>query len=404
MAGYTPPSSSWPFTPLSTCLIPNAPDFTFCHPFYGSNLVPDSCIQAAGRLPTGNRPVSYGVRGYRANNGPLNLPIQITEGDGNNACSIVIEAVDPRDTTFLQSMNITPDSLRGIASCIINQCVSTNGQGGFGTISIQSMIDWIASQTTTDQQIQDFSLPGGPGRPGFMTVSVVGQVTPQDTGGGFYDPVIAEALSDGVRQKGNELRAEKLSEQANAMDRTSASGTYGWWNQFTQVQTPDYNSEMQYDCDGGLGALIAVDCSNMVYSGLRPPTDNVLISPGPGTQFVSYRTCNAGITSHVPITLTWAQIRSALSTLIDNCVLHPLLPSRGGRAYAEASHSVPTAKRGQRRKRTTNGLNALPPGVNVTMFYQTFPATRDPDAELRSCTWLAAIGAKGDTDICPPGT
>ena len=402
MSGYVPSSSSLTFTPLPPPVAPTAPDFAFCNPFYGTNLLLEQCTQAAGKLPAGSLSVTYGVRGYRANTGVYNLPTQVSIGDTHNVCSVYVEVVDPRDASFLQAMNIPPDTFRVMASWVINQCVSPAGQGGYATIGIQSMIDWIASQTTTDKQIQDFSLPNGKPRPGFITVTVTGTASPHNTGGGFYDPVTAEALSDGVSQKGNSARAEKLSQQANAMDRTSQSGMYGWWDSFTTIQSADYNVEMVYDCDGGLGAPTAIDCSNLVYSGLAPRTSTVQVSPGPGTQFVSFRTCNVGITALTTITVTWSQIQAALTTLIDNCVMHPLLPPRGGKAYAVATHSRPGGRR--TRKRIVNGLNALPTGLNLTMFYQTFPASENPDAELRSCTWQQAIGTRGPANICPPGT
>ena len=183
---------------------------------------------------------------------------------------------------------------------------------------------------------------------------------------------------------------------------------YTWWHSFYYTSSEsDSNGEMIYTCDANLGAPSSNDCSQLVYSGLGPPSDSVTISPGLGTKFLSFKTCNVGITAPTTVSLTWAQIQTALNTLIDHCVMQPFLGSQGGRAYAG---TVPTSKVNKRRKgrekRSTSplsGLNALPRGVTMILLKQDSTVSKDPAVELKSCTWMQALRESGNVNICPSG-
>ena len=65
------------------------------------------------------------------------------------------------------------------------------------------------------------------------------------------------------------------------------------------------------------------------------------------------------------------------------CIENPGLPSQGGRAYYSTSGMT-----GRRRKRQMQ-LNALPRGVNITIFQQLELWT-NPEDELKGCTWEMA--------------
>ena len=52
-------------------------------------------------------------------------------------------------------------------------------------------------------------------------------------------------------------------------------------------------------------------------------------------------TCTLALSAAVTLVLTWAQIRTALATLISVCVANPVLPARGGRAFYGGSHTTP---------------------------------------------------------------
>ena len=107
----------------------------------------------------------------------------------------------------------------------------------------------------------------------------------------------------------------------------------------------------------------------------------------PGLNLMDSDSCYLAISATISIVLSWPQIRDAVAVLMSMCIENPGLSSpQGGRAYYSTS-----AKVGCRRKRQTqvNGLNALPRGVNITIFQQLEPWT-NPTNELKSCTWDAA--------------
>ena len=71
-------------------------------------------------------------------------------------------------------------------------------------------------------------------------------------------------------------------------------------------------------------------------------------------------TCNVVITAAAAVTLSWAQIQTALDTLLNVCVRHPLLRARGGRAY----HGQRPVQLSGRRRRD-EGLTGSFPNLNT---------------------------------------
>ena len=159
-------------------------------------------------------------------------------------------------------------------------------------------------------------------------------------------------------------------------------------------------------------------------------------------------TCTLAISAAVTLVLTWAQVRTALATLMSVCVANPVLPARGGRAFY-GSHTTPKVMgrsrrsgSGRSRKRRggevlsgtffrrcpiimkrilsfsigmlmyktwilhcftawlinqltslthrTTGWNALPPHANLTIFQQLEPWT-DSAAAAKTCSWNAVL-------------
>ncbi|MCJ1235804.1 hypothetical protein MMC14_003777 [Varicellaria rhodocarpa] len=128
----------------------------------------------------------------------------------------------------------------------------------------------------------------------------------------YNDPDVGGQLRDRVREKGNSERADALGRSTEYMSRESDRLTSNSWCwSFTTESGPDSEddgsdkSEMVYTCDASLGAPKAVDCSQLAYSGLGPPSDTVIVGPG-APKFLSLKTCHAAITAVHPITLTWA--------------------------------------------------------------------------------------------------
>ena len=342
MAGLHPPSAAVP---------PSPPDFSICHPFYGTHLVTSECEAAARLLPAGASPITS--------------PSRFIGSEKNGNCKIEIAWLNPDNdhTDTSAAPIVTPDDFRRMANWLITTCVSTNAIGGFGTIGLRNAIDWIANEATTEATIRNGPLPRSAS---YFTVTVGRADRGSWMDPGYDDPAIARALSDGVREKGNSERADKLDLLSQTMLRSNDQGsTVSWWTAFSGLDSEDDepSSEMVYACDAQLGTPNAVDCSQLAYSGLGSPSDTVSIGPGSATRFLSFGSCHAAVTSLATIALTWAQISAGLNTLVDSCVMHPLVGARGGRAfYAKSTGS-------KRRKRAVviNGLDALPPGVNITL-------------------------------------
>ena len=221
----------------------------------------------------------------------------------------------------------------------------------------------------SDEAVPDSVIGDGrwPATATYFTVTV-GKLDPLVYEPGFCDPAVAEVLGDAVRERGNIKRGDTLSQQAEAQSR-SLNNQVEWWHVFSTGQSGDTstNSNMHYVCDAKLGAPSKVDCSQLAYSELGPPSDKVTIGPGSQTKFLSFNSCHATVTAVKAVVLTWTQIGAALSTLVDSCAAHPLLASRGGRAFAG---TLPHRRRRRGTAAATpriTGLDALPPLVNITL-------------------------------------
>ena len=260
-------------------------------------------------------------------------------------------------------------------------CVRDSGRGGFATYNFQNVASWSILPDAVASRPSDAAQ--------FLTVTVRGAGS-KTFHPGAYDPEIALALA---AFSSSSLPSRTEPSRANGMDagywvsqaeQMKRGGTTAWWTQFSN-QVP---SEMNYQCDTALGSPSAVDCSQVEWSQLgstNPPSDTVTI--GPDVLFLHSNTCYLAISAPSSIVLQWQQIRTAVATLMNICVQHPFQASQGGRAYS----NVP-AKVKNKQRRDLTGMNALPSGVNMTIFEQQ-EAWTNPTAELTTCTWLAV--AKG---------
>ena len=364
---YGPDTATWPFFALPPAAPPIPPDFHLCHPFYGTNMVKSQCIQAAGRLPPGSQPASYGEVVFHPHAQPYTLPGTFSFGD----CHVIIEAADDSPADHYPYVLATPDKFRELASWLIIACVELSGLGGYGTISLENMINWVANGTTTNGEIVHDVWPANAV---YFTVTVsnlpeLGHFRPA-----WDDPTIAEALADGVAARGNAERGRWLSAAARNMPRTPARHSQtSWWEHLDPGMSPspgEEDSEMVYTCDAKLGAPSAADCSQLAYSGLGPAGDTIVIGPG-SSRNVAFKSCNVAISALKTIVLTWAQISAGLSTLVDSCVEHPLRPSRGSIAYPTNPTFTTAGHHGKKRDKgepRLTSLQALPPGVILTLF------------------------------------
>ena len=205
-----------------------------------------------------------------------------------------------------------------------------------------------------------------------MTVTISGTGMSSEQDPGLYDLDVDRVFSSAMTNVGKSGGGAVLATQAEFMTRGSRQG---WWHAFSTNprETEEQIESMAYSCDAKLGSPTAVDCNKLSYSELGAPSDSVAIGPAPGAgKTLSLNSCHVAITSVTKVTLTWAQIRAALDTLIDSCVADPLHAATGGVASAGPRKQVKVGIGGlkkKRRKRDTqiSGLNALPPGVKITI-------------------------------------
>ena len=290
---------------------------------------------------------------------------------------------------------IAPDRFRAMASWIINQCVVPKGWGGFGTVSLQAYIDWVANDTISNADLTDWAFMGNPDESLYIVEATTD--TRKIFEPEFYDPAVGEALADRVRQKGNHARGDMIAIQSESMERGQH---IEWWQIFDAAGSAT-QSEMIYTCDSNLGSSTSADCSQLAYSSLGPPSDTVMVGPGSAAKLLSFDSCNVGITASPAVSLTWAQLQAGLDTLINICVMHPLAMARGGTAYASTDPSSKFKERTKKRNFRLSGLNPLPFDVNLTLFAPNLPASDNPAMGLIPCVWRQVVGASWDTNICP---
>ena len=363
---------------------PQPPDFSLCHLAYGTNIVVSDCIQVLAQLPTGAVPA----------HNPHILPILAH----HDTCEIQVTWSNPDE--HIQGLTATPDQILNLAAHIIDDCVgSSGGIGGFGTVSLQNTINHIIEP---DPDLTDF-----PAENSFFTVTVSSyrQFPATIHTPGDDDPAMSEAIADAVWDARNSLPpgerqlfdeytelAQDVAGRAPMMSRGGSGQPWWppWWASKTARQPP--NDQMTYACDAALGAPAAADCSHLEYSELGPDSDTITIAPGVPKVLLS-NTCNVIITASLSIVLTWAQIKAALDTLINICVMHPLVPNRGGRAYNAPQIATQQlwgrdeeegGRRGKRDGPPLNGLNALPPGSNMSVFQNVPSIPADLQTELRA--------------------
>ena len=346
------------------------------------------CIEAGGRLPPGAQ--------MRRDKYTSRNPLPVTVVSGQCQVDVRRANMDSENSPDDFGLFYVPDAFRNMAGWVIRQCVSPSAIGGFGTVQLDNMIGHLTNSSNPLDGLQTEEFPPSST---FYTVTVSKPTGDTVHEPGYYDPSIAQVLSDAAQRAGEALprnnvmaqrfktEADMLAGQADAMSRGSI---VPWWSYSLAV----LEDQMTYACDAKLGTPKSADCTALEYSELGPDSDTVTIGPEV-LKFLSSKTCNVAISAAVTVTLTWAQIKAALATLINFCVLHPLIPSKGGRAFAKT-----LSGRGMEVKRgIVDGLNALPQHVNIALFEQHEPIPANPLNEIKTCTWQQVMNG-GDTMTC----
>ena len=342
---------------------PTPPNFHLCSSHYGEDLKFADCNDA------GHLILHYAL--------PLNLQV--------GGCIVAVERAGPEASPPLM---IDRETVRGMIGWVISQCVTPTGLGGFVTGSFERMVNYITDPST---RLTEPPPPWG----AFFTVTVAGKPNYKGTGPiepGDYDPAVPEVVAGALRgvisgwRKGNPY-ARRYIKDAQILDSIAAEMDHkfhvdNWWEYPERIRT----NQMAYECDANLGSPTAVDCGNLEYSSLLgAPSDPVSVGPGMD-HFLSLGTCSAAITASVHLVLTWNQIKIALDALINRCVSNPLQPAKGGRAYYATPLSYGPSSRRMKRG-TIDGLNALPPHANVTIFKQNESIRDAAQSEFETCTW-----------------
>lgn len=253
-------------------------------------------------------------------------PTKLTEAEGVlGECYITVEIAGPRP--YL-SVALDPADLRGMAGWVIARCVLlTNGIGGFITRHFEDLVRYTADprnpQDTSSLATEiDFaryrkflcirprilSCTNTVGlkeqscaantitaeSTSFITVNVHGPG--KGTKPGDTDPAIPVEIarinilkhefyaSDGAsKRKVYNYNSRKFTQYAMGAVR---GGDRPWW----QPPRRSASDDMIYECDAGLGNPAEVDCSQVEWHQVKPPSDTLTVGPGNPT-FLHSSTC-----------------------------------------------------------------------------------------------------------------
>ena len=170
-------------------IAPVAPNFVFCYEAYGTNLRREDALRAGGRLPEGTVPVTYSV-GIPDLDGPAanvsaseegyQLPFLIFYGS-------VGLSVDVSGPVNIDSINLVPNDIRGMAAYVAIQCLGRHGVGGFITNKIQGLVDFVTDPASDIDQREY------PDSTAFVTLAIT-NYEQSHTFPGDYDPQMAGFL------------------------------------------------------------------------------------------------------------------------------------------------------------------------------------------------------------------
>ena len=300
---------------------------------------------------------------------------------------------------------VVPDNIHSRAELLLERCIRGTtpgrsvGLGGSATLHFQQLASWAVINPVDPLY---GTIPPVPASASFFTITISGP-TDELYSPGDYNPIVPWALRDANERAYDSEAEQRLdsevieyldranfwSRQAEAMSIEDDMLTSWWQSQ------PWNSSQMVYQCDVALGNPSPYDCGQVQLSQISVPGDSLTVGPGT-VHFLHSNTCFIAVSATVNVVLTWSQIRIAIAALVGACVNTPYhTMSVGGRAYYKALLSPQSkdsinvrSKRKNTDEFSISGLNALPPGTNVTIFQQLEPWT-DASDEMRSCTWLA---------------
>lgn len=364
-------------------IVPLAPDFINCDARYGQFLKTKDCRLATIAMPRSREgeEVDWAVN-HIGRDHHFNLPLTFRHGE----CAVTIEAQGPNTYYEIGHINppftikASPFQLRGLAAYVIKSCVNRPSRagedasiGGFATDRMENLAEYLL-----DENI-DLSAPLPPSTT-FITVTV-GNVEGKNRSPGNFDPsiavLVAEYLANRARGQPSNVRGRLNGIIHDFTLRTQKMYAGGKTTPFwSRVATSE--EQMSYQCDPALGAPAKVDCAHVEFNELGANDDTFSIGPGI-SKVLSSNTCHLTISAAITTVLYWRQVRIALDTLLNVCLAVPFGRPAGGRAFVGARHGVSGGIWGRDTSNvsidawtngTITGLDALPPGANITLSTQ----------------------------------
>lgn len=367
-------------------IAPLAPDFMNCDARYGQHIKVRDCKLATIPMPRSREgaEVEWAVN-HQGQNSQYNLPVTFRNG----GCAITIEAQGPNTYYNLDRINpphtirASPFQLRGLAAYVIKSCVnrpSSAGEdasiGGFATDRMSNLAEYLLDENV------DLSRPLPPSTT-FITVTV-GNVEGKNRSPGNFDPsiavLVAEYLGNRARGQPSNVRSRLNGIIHDFTLRTQKMYAGGKTTPFWSTVAAS-EEQMSYQCDPKLGAPAEVDCAHVEFDELGANDDTFSVGPGV-TKILSSNTCHLTISAAITTVLYWRQVRVALDTLLNVCLTVPYGRPAGGRAFVGARQGVSGGIWGRDVSNVSidawtnggiTGLNALPPGANITVSAQPLP-------------------------------
>ena len=201
---------------------PVFPNFATCDAYYGRHLSPFEAENAAAQLPFGDVPVNYYPNNPHA---PFHIPFS----HQSNFISVQVDYAGPFFEEHVPPITLAPNDLRGMAGFVLKYCIKERGVGGFATIQLSHLLNYVVAEGTDIRQV-----PYPPSTV-FATVTIGSRYRYLPPPGSF-DPATAQALQEATFRAiahATPAFTEELSRRASAWKRQALimrAGLKAWWD------------------------------------------------------------------------------------------------------------------------------------------------------------------------------
>lgn len=109
-------------------LPPVAPDSSTCSRYFGRQLLPERCMAALDKIPSGALQSTFSTRQSTTSNNHIEVPLRYFDDDHNPSCRITIDLEGrSENNVFVQ---VSFDDVRQMAKFVIDTCVTRRQVGG----------------------------------------------------------------------------------------------------------------------------------------------------------------------------------------------------------------------------------------------------------------------------------